>query len=71
VKGTKLASAQDWVNFLRYGNETGTKRFRRGATPTTTREQMLHAKAQGFGKGDMSAEDMERMILGDLQTRSK
>ena len=67
----KLATAQDWLNLLRYGSETGTKKFRRGATPTTTREQMLQAKAQGFGSGDMSQEDMERMILGDLQTRNK
>jgi hypothetical protein len=71
VKVPKLATAQDWVNLLRYGNETGIKRFRRAAAPTTTREQMLQAKAQGFGKGDMSAADMERMILGDLQTRNK
>ena len=63
-KAAGLASARDWENYLRYGGMTGTRKFRRALAPTTTREQVMQGKAQGFRSGDMSAEDMERMIRG-------
>jgi hypothetical protein len=63
-KAAGLASREDWANFLKYGGMRGTIKFRRGPAPTTTREQVMQAKRQGFNSGDMSAEDMERMIRG-------